>query len=48
MAGGLSGVLIVREMPPRGHYTAQAVGRLAGVSGQRVGQRARRGYIRSS
>ncbi len=38
----------VREMPPRGHYLAHEVGRLAGVSGERVGQWARRGYIRSS
>jgi uncharacterized protein (DUF433 family) len=36
------------EMPPRGHYLAQEVGLLAGVSGDRVGQWARRGYIRSS
>ena len=35
-------------MPPRGHYLAREVGRLAGVSGDRVGQWARRGYIRSS
>jgi uncharacterized protein (DUF433 family)/DNA-binding transcriptional MerR regulator len=35
-------------MAPRGHYLAQEVGRLAGVSGDRVGQWARRGYIRSS
>lgn len=38
----------VREMPPRGHYLAHEVGALAGVSGDRVGQWARRGYIRSS
>jgi uncharacterized protein (DUF433 family) len=38
----------VRELPPRGHYLAHEVGRLAGVSGQKVGQWARRGYIRSS
>lgn len=38
----------VLEMPPRGHYLADEVGRLAGVSGDRVGQWARRGYIRSS
>lgn len=39
---------VVREMPPRGHYLAHEVGLLAGVSGDRVGQWARRGYIRSS
>jgi uncharacterized protein (DUF433 family)/DNA-binding transcriptional MerR regulator len=38
----------MREMPPRGHYLANEVGRLAGVSGQKIGQWARRGYIRSS
>ena len=38
----------VREMPPRGHYLAQEVGLLAGVSGDRIGQWARRGYIRAS
>lgn len=38
----------VRELPPRGHYLAHEAGRLAGVSGQTVGQWARRGYIRSS
>ncbi len=38
----------VREMPPRGHYLANEVGSLAGVSGDRIGQWARRGYIRSS
>jgi uncharacterized protein (DUF433 family)/DNA-binding transcriptional MerR regulator len=38
----------VIHMPPRGHYLANEVGRLAGVSGDRVGQCARRGYIRSS
>jgi uncharacterized protein (DUF433 family)/DNA-binding transcriptional MerR regulator len=35
-------------MPPRGHYLAHEVGALAGVSGDRVGQWARRGYIRAS
>src|SRR4051812_42079863 len=35
-------------MPPRGHYLAHEVGALAGVSGDRIGQWARRGYIRSS
>lgn len=39
---------VVREMPPRGHYLAHEVGALAGVSGDRIGQWARRGYIRSS
>lgn len=38
----------VRLMPPRGHYLAHEVGALAGVSGDRVGQWARRGYIRAS
>jgi uncharacterized protein (DUF433 family) len=38
----------VRELPPRGHYTAGDAGRLAGVSGQMMGQWARNGYIRSS
>lgn len=38
----------MQEMPPRGHYLAHEVGRLAGVSGKTVGQWARRGYIRSS
>jgi uncharacterized protein (DUF433 family)/DNA-binding transcriptional MerR regulator len=40
--------MAVRELPPRGHYLADEVGRLAGVSGQRIGQWARFGYIRSS
>jgi uncharacterized protein (DUF433 family) len=35
-------------LKPRGHYLANEVGRLAGVSGDRIGQWARRGYIRSS
>jgi DNA-binding transcriptional MerR regulator len=35
-------------MPPRGNYLAHEVGRLAGVSGDRIGQWARRGYIQSS
>jgi uncharacterized protein (DUF433 family) len=35
-------------MPPRGHYLANEAGQLAGVSGDRIGQWARRGYIRSS
>jgi uncharacterized protein (DUF433 family)/DNA-binding transcriptional MerR regulator len=33
---------------PRGRYLAGDVGRLAGVSGERIGQWARWGYIRSS
>ena len=36
------------RMPPRGHYLAAEAGRLAGVSGDQVGQWARHGYIRSS
>jgi uncharacterized protein (DUF433 family)/DNA-binding transcriptional MerR regulator len=39
---------VVLQMPPRGHYLAHEVGRLAGVSGITIGQWARRGYIRSS
>lgn len=35
-------------MPPRGHYLAWEAGQLAGVSGQKIGQWARRGYIRAS
>lgn len=38
----------VRHLPPRGHYLAYDAGRLAGVSGNTIGQWARRGYIRSS
>lgn len=38
---------IVR-LPPRGSYRAWEAGQLAGVSGQKMGQWARRGYIRSS
>jgi uncharacterized protein (DUF433 family)/DNA-binding transcriptional MerR regulator len=38
----------VRQLPPRGHYLAHEVGLLAGVSGNAIGQWARRGYIRSS
>lgn len=33
---------------PRGHYLAHDVGGLAGVSGYKIGQWARRGYIQSS
>jgi uncharacterized protein (DUF433 family)/DNA-binding transcriptional MerR regulator len=36
------------HMPPRGRYLAGEVGRLAGVSGGKVGQWARQGYISSS
>jgi uncharacterized protein (DUF433 family) len=35
-------------MSPRGHYTAREAGVLAGVSGNKIGQWARRGYIRAS
>ena len=38
----------VHHMPPRGRYLADEVGQLAGVSGKRIGQWARSGYIRSS
>lgn len=38
----------IRQLVPRGHYLANEVGRLAGVSGLKIGQWARRGYIRSS
>lgn len=38
----------IHQMPPRGRYLAWEAGQLAGVSGQKVGQWARRGYIRSS
>ncbi len=38
----------VLRLPPRGHYLAWEAGRLAGVSGQKMGQWARRGYVRSS
>lgn len=36
------------HMPPRGHYLASEVGRLAGVSGHEIGQWARYGYIQAS
>jgi len=36
------------EMRPRGHYLAWEAGQLAGVSGQKIGQWARRDYIRAS
>ena len=35
-------------MAPRGHYLAREVGLLAGVSGNKIGQWARRGYIRAT
>lgn len=38
----------VVPMPPRGRYLAHDAGRLAGVSGKRIGQWARHGLIRSS
>jgi uncharacterized protein (DUF433 family)/DNA-binding transcriptional MerR regulator len=37
-----------RAPKPRGWYLAAEVGQLVGVSGDRIGQWARRGYIRSS
>jgi uncharacterized protein (DUF433 family)/DNA-binding transcriptional MerR regulator len=40
--------MVANQARLRGHYLAQEVGGLAGVSGKRVGQWARRGYIRSS
>ena len=36
------------KLPPVGYYLAHEVGQLAGVSGDRIGQWARYGYIRSS
>jgi uncharacterized protein (DUF433 family) len=38
----------VVHMKPRGHYLANEAGALAGVSGGRIGQWARRGYIQAS
>jgi uncharacterized protein (DUF433 family)/DNA-binding transcriptional MerR regulator len=38
----------VVDMRPRGYYLAHEAGWLAGVSGDRIGQWARRGYIKSS
>lgn len=38
----------LRELPPRGHYIAHEVGRLAGVSGHTIGQWKNYGYIRAS
>ncbi len=39
---------VAHEMPAHGHYLAGEVGILAGVSGDRIGQWARWGHIRSS
>ena len=36
------------RLPPRGHYLAWEAGQLAGVSGNTMGQWARRGYIVAS
>lgn len=38
----------VVEFPARGYYLAHEVGQLVGVSGDRIGQWMRRGYIRAS
>jgi uncharacterized protein (DUF433 family)/DNA-binding transcriptional MerR regulator len=38
----------VTQMPPRGRYLAQEVGRLSGVSGGTIGQWLHHGYIRAS
>lgn len=38
----------IRELGPRGYYLAHEAGWLAGVSGDRIGQWARRGYINAS
>lgn len=38
----------VHELPATGHYIASEVGRLAGVSGNTIGQWARRGLIHAS
>jgi uncharacterized protein (DUF433 family) len=46
--GILSCVPQTGDPQPRGRYLASEVGQLAGVSGNRVGQWARRGYIRST
>lgn len=43
--GAVSHVVL---MPPRGHYVARDIGRLAGVSGGTIGQWANYGYIRAS
>jgi uncharacterized protein (DUF433 family) len=44
----LEGMAKLIRMPPRGHYLAAEAGRLAGVSGDQIGQWARHDYIRSS
>jgi uncharacterized protein (DUF433 family) len=44
----MSAVGDVVHMPPRGRYLAWEAGQLAGVSGNAIGQWARRGYIRAS
>src|SRR5579862_5254610 len=38
----------VVRLPPRGHYLAWEAGQLAGVSGNKIGQWSRRGYISAS
>ena len=40
--------MAVADQAPRGQYLAAEIGQLAGVSGKKIGQWARRGYIRSS
>ncbi len=45
---GMQTVTHQAESPPVGWYLAHEVGWLAGVSGDRIGQWARHGYIRSS
>jgi uncharacterized protein (DUF433 family) len=42
------GAAAAQEAPPRGHYLANEVGDLAGVSGNTIGQWERREYIRAS
>lgn len=46
--GASPSVSVIREMPPRGHYLAYEAGRLAGVSGQTIGQWKHYGYIHAS
>jgi uncharacterized protein (DUF433 family)/DNA-binding transcriptional MerR regulator len=48
MAVHSGAVAALHDMPPRGHYLADEVGQLVGVSGNRIGQWARYGFIRSS
>jgi hypothetical protein len=45
---GLQFAVMEAAAQPRGWYLAREVGLLAGVSGEKVGQWARYGYIRSS